>query len=394
MSAFLRFLTVAMVFFSLCFAPAATGETVDIMIVFDSTAKTWVSGHGGISAFAADAVARMNQAAANSNVNLTFRLVHAAEVPYTYSGSLNTDLTNITNGVGNLSVVHQWRNTYNADLVALLVDTGSAAGTTGIGYMLNTYSGQPNYAYSVSAVRSVDISHTLTHEVGHNLGCDHSKFQTQYPGPNTDLNTYSAGWYFTGTNFIKYNTIMAYWSDGYGNYYTEAPLFSTPLLTYQNTPVGHAADGDNARNIRETMGIVESYRAAPPPVNGACGTANGGSFVKVPTTNLCSSGTATAVSGNGPWTWSCKGLNGGTTAYCSAKIRTTIGLPWLQLLLNSPINGTCGPAHGTFYQSEPTTGLCYSGTASDLTLYYQSVWIWTCFGSDGGTDASCFAVLY
>ena len=369
MSALIRFLMLATVFSSLCFAPAAQGETVDIMIVYDSTAKSWVDSNGGMNAFAADAVARMNQATANSNVNLTFRLVHAAVVSYTYSGALDTDLYNIKDGVGNLSVVHQWRDTYHADVVAMLVDTGSATGTTGIGFMLNTYGGQPNYAYSVSAVRSVDIHHTLTHEVGHNLGCDHSKFQASSPGPNTDLNTYSAGWYFAGTNFVKYHTIMAYSSDGYGSYYTEAPLFSTPLLAYQGTPAGHAADGDNARNIRETMGIVESYRAAPPPVNGACGSANGGSFVTVPTTNLCSTGTATAVAGSGPWTWSCKGSNGGSTAYCSAKIRTKAGLPWLQLLLGEsspPLPLTCPVISNGNFESGNTVWTSYSAVGNTL----------------------------
>jgi hypothetical protein len=41
-----------------------------------------------------------------------------------------------------------------------------------------------------------------------------------------------------------------------------------------------------------------------------------------PVANLCSAGTASAVSGTGPWTWSCGGSNGGTTASCSASLAT------------------------------------------------------------------------
>ncbi|GEM_PF-895541 len=52
-------------------------------------------------------------------------------------------------------------------------------------------------------------------------------------------------------------------------------------------------------------------------VNGSCGSANGAAATSTPTTNLCSAGTASAVSGSGPWTWSCTGANGGTTASCS-----------------------------------------------------------------------------
>jgi len=238
-----RFLTI--IIFLLYLSPSAFSTTIDVMIVFDTTAKTWVDKNGGMNLFAVDAVARMNQATVNSNVNLIFRLVYAAEVSYTHS-NLSRDLSRLQSGSGNLSVVHSWRNTYGADVVVMIVDTESASGTVGLGYLLNTYAGTPDYAYSVCAIRSVDISHTMTHEVGHNLGCHHSKDQKSDPGPNSYLNDYSAGWYFTGTNGIPYNTIMAYSSDGFGGYYVEAPLFSTPLESYQGTVAGDAADGDNS----------------------------------------------------------------------------------------------------------------------------------------------------
>jgi hypothetical protein len=59
--------------------------------------------------------------------------------------------------------------------------------------------------------------------------------------------------------------------------------------------------------------------------NGICGAVNGQSLTTAPTSNLCSAGTASAVSGSGPWTWSCAGSNGGTTASCSASLATTSG---------------------------------------------------------------------
>lgn len=59
--------------------------------------------------------------------------------------------------------------------------------------------------------------------------------------------------------------------------------------------------------------------AVPPtPVNGVCGGANGTTVPTAPTANLCASGMASVVSGIGPWTWTCVGANGGTTASCSA----------------------------------------------------------------------------
>jgi parallel beta-helix repeat protein len=55
-------------------------------------------------------------------------------------------------------------------------------------------------------------------------------------------------------------------------------------------------------------------------INGQCGPANGVATNTEPTSGLCSAGTATTVSGSGPWTWSCVGLNGGSTAQCSASV--------------------------------------------------------------------------
>ena len=68
-------------------------------------------------------------------------------------------------------------------------------------------------------------------------------------------------WYFTGSNGRQYHTIMAYPYDGYGNNYRDAPLFSTPLRSYQGTVAGHAVHGDNARTINETKGVVSKYRS-------------------------------------------------------------------------------------------------------------------------------------
>ena len=58
-------------------------------------------------------------------------------------------------------------------------------------------------------------------------------------------------------------------------------------------------------------------------VHGACGSSNGGTFATAPSTNLCSSGTASAVTSSGTWNWTCAGVYGGTTATCSASIETT-----------------------------------------------------------------------
>ncbi|WP_439638610.1 choice-of-anchor D domain-containing protein [Nevskia sp.] len=54
-------------------------------------------------------------------------------------------------------------------------------------------------------------------------------------------------------------------------------------------------------------------------VNGTCGAASGTPTASAPVELLCSSGTASAVTGSdGAWRWSCTGSGGGTTATCAA----------------------------------------------------------------------------
>lgn len=69
-------------------------------------------------------------------------------------------------------------------------------------------------------------------------------------------------------------------------------------------------------------GKVLAYVFAPVPVNGTCGSANGVGVSSAPTSNLCApgGGTASAVSGSGPWNWTCAGANGGTNAACMAVV--------------------------------------------------------------------------
>lgn len=144
----------------------------------------------------------------------------------------------------------------------------------------------------------------------------------------------------------------------------------------------------------QTPGVFYDRLRQYARVDGTCGSANGGNFRAAPATNLCSTGTATAVSGTGPWTWRCMGLNGGTNASCSAGIRATIGLPWMQLLLAQPVNGACGSANGGMFAVAPTENLCSAGTVSAFRFTWPSGWNWSCVGLDGGSNAYCHAAWF
>lgn len=71
---------------------------------------------------------------------------------------------------------------------------------------------------------------------------------------------------------------------------------------------------------------------------GQCGPANNVAVNTAPTTGLCKAGQASAVSGTGPWTWTCAGSTVATTASCSAP---AVGnMNWGTCVLSSPVLGT------------------------------------------------------
>jgi hypothetical protein len=225
---------------------------VDLMIVYTPAAMTWAGGASGIANVIAQAMAKAQLALDNSNTYLTLTLVHSAQVSYTESGSSSTDLDRLTyTSDGYMDEVHTWRNTYKADVVALFTkveDTG------GMAWLLRTLSGDPGRAFSLSRVQQVEWTYTMIHEIGHNMGCHHRKDQVTQPGPG--LFSYSAGWRWIGNDSGKYCSVMSYEED---NYNREA-YFSNPSILYQGVATGDAADGDNARTLRETKHVVAAYR--------------------------------------------------------------------------------------------------------------------------------------
>jgi len=64
--------------------------------------------------------------------------------------------------------------------------------------------------------------------------------------------------------------------------------------------------------------VCGSAEAAKAPLAGVCGSAAGTNMTSMPTNNLCSAGTASAVVGSGPWAWTCSGSNGGKAGSCQA----------------------------------------------------------------------------
>lgn len=187
-------------------------------------------------------------------------------------------------------------------------------------------------------------------------------------------------------------------------------------------------------------------------VNGSCGTADSFPSQNPPSTNLCNVGTASAVTTNAStYSWSCAGLNGGSSASCSAPrlfavngsagaggtiactspvlanatttctaspnvgfatqsmsgcsgtptgpgVNTfTTGAVTANCVVSATfvavpvVNGVCGTAHNSFSLTIPTQNLCSSGTPGPVATLTSS-YTWTCSGSGGGTNSACQAI--
>ena len=97
----------------------------------------------------------------------------------------------------------------------------------------------------------------------------------------------------------------------------------TPATGYEIDAVtgcngGFMAGKYTTGEVRSDCTVNATFRRIEPVVNGSCGAANGVSAMAAPNTGLCSTGTAGAIGGTGPWLWSCRGSGGGGTANCMA----------------------------------------------------------------------------
>lgn len=256
-------------------APQSVNQSstvVDILVAYDSTAAAWTRlNGGGITNFAQQAVSKMNVALANNRLDelFRFRLVGVVAVAVNGNGDLEGVLDDVTAGSGAWAAVTALRDAIGADIVCTMIDTGSASGTTGLGWSLVQTSPRgiaafADNAFNVTAVRAVAQGHTMTHEAGHNMGTGHSDMQTSDPGPQSYA--YSRGFYFTGTDSVAYHTIMSYNSDGQGGSYRLAPLFSDPDATWSGVAAGDATH-DNARVLEQNYARVTQFRSQRIPLN-------------------------------------------------------------------------------------------------------------------------------
>ena len=238
-------------------AQETTGwRQVDVVVGYDQGARIADGGVSQIEARIIASIDRMNIAFVNSLIsNTEMMLLGTIEDPdYVYpgavSGSMSTNdelgnLNNTTNGV--LDTVSNYATLLGADLQSFVMK--QADGSAGIAYL-------PGRSSIVARDYMTATRITFAHELGHNMGCDHSW------GDSSQSVTHNRyGWRLDGdgnstTTGDRVRTIMAYdWGWGTG---VRIPYYSNPAVTYAGARTGQVngynVTGDSQSDARYAVG--------------------------------------------------------------------------------------------------------------------------------------------
>jgi len=234
-------------------APAAP-STVDVLFFYDTTALALAGDEATIANRMISYVETSNVTLLNSNITqFQWRYLGIHETGYTTVLDMSKDLyafSNATAGILGATVKQQSDAAY-ADQMVLI--TGGNTSYAGLAWV-------PGNFAAISWINAT--ANTLTHEMGHNFGCQHDRATQNALTLNKNDGLYCYGYTFdiseAGTT-TRYGTVMSYSQP--------IPYFSSPLITYGGVTIGVAQGdplaADNARMMREHASDLINFRTAP-----------------------------------------------------------------------------------------------------------------------------------
>ena len=247
------------------FCEADADLTIDIAVFYTPAAREEAGGADAIEALIDLMLVETNDFYAKSGVRHRLALVARSEMPYVET---DLDLFHLVEpSDGFLDEVHAVRDQTGADLVHLIA--GGVHGLCG--------QGQLGGAFAVTYQRCGSL--TFAHEIGHNFGLYHDRFQAQvnesgaFSSPAYGYVNQRAFQMGTPPSSL-WMTIMAYDAQcSLGEYIcTQLPRFSNPRQRYGGDPLGvaHGAGGTattgpaDAAAVINAMGkVVAAWRDRP-----------------------------------------------------------------------------------------------------------------------------------
>ena len=258
----------------------AGNRVLDLVVGYGREARIADGGISQIEARIIASVDRMNLAFVNSEIaNAEVMLLGTIEdpdydFPGTNAGSMLEELGDLrSTSDGVLDSISDYRAELGADFVAFVLS--QADGSAGIAY-------RPGRESITSRTYMTGTRITFAHELGHNIGCDHSW------GDSSQAMKRDYGWRLDPPNTTRVRTIMAYdW--GWGN---RIPYFGNPDVFYNGARTGavpgYDVRGDATADQRYAMGGL-GYSGSNTGLAGFDGT----------NANLAAMNAETIASGNG-----------------------------------------------------------------------------------------------
>ena len=211
--------------------------TIDVAVVHTPAARAAApGGTAAIAAFVDLLIAETNQAWAASGVRHRAALVGLSEVQYTETGDSEVDLDRLADpSDGHMDAAHALRDQVGADLVHLIVDADKAdvGGIARLGgaFSLTTHLGD---------------GRTFAHELGHNLGLQHDRYQIRHHEGGVRAHP---GYGYVNQRALategvapsrRWRTVMSYGTqcDDAGVYCSQLPRFSNPRQRHEGDPLG------------------------------------------------------------------------------------------------------------------------------------------------------------
>jgi hypothetical protein len=249
--------------------------TANILVAYTAGAVTEAGSLTKLKKEITVAIGLANQAYKRAKVPLTLKSVGVVKINYNEGSSAGSsytaNLNAITNGTGAFGALQTKRDQLKADLVTLIRKAAPPASGSfvcglawigGSGTMGPVTTASAPFGYSVVGRGICLTDLALGHELGHNMGMQHDRFQFG-PAPNSDYN-------FGYTNLQKkVHTIMAYYvqcANKWGlGVCTHINWFSSPTIRGPNSAVigiatNKAGAADNSKRLRTTYQAISKYR--------------------------------------------------------------------------------------------------------------------------------------
>eukprot|EP00521_Asterionellopsis_glacialis_P009153 CAMPEP_0195286410 /NCGR_PEP_ID=MMETSP0707-20130614/3884_1 /TAXON_ID=33640 /ORGANISM="Asterionellopsis glacialis, Strain CCMP134" /LENGTH=579 /DNA_ID=CAMNT_0040346045 /DNA_START=118 /DNA_END=1857 /DNA_ORIENTATION=+ len=201
------------------------------------------------------AVAETNTAFQQSGVVHRLRLVHAYRHKTYSEQNMQKSLQDLQGGRSALDDVAGNRETFGADVVAMITDDRDACGVAYFGP-------SRSHAFSVSSWNCATGYYSFGHEIGHNLGCNHDRAAAGQCSNNAQTNF---GYRDPSGDFrsiMSYSCTRAGCPNHSQKNCPRVQFFSNPNAKYGNQRIGTARD-NNAAQINAAGETVANFYNAP-----------------------------------------------------------------------------------------------------------------------------------